>query len=157
MGSLVFPGKGFGCWGGVVPPAIPPLIPPFPPPPYPAMGMMHPPPPAYPGRPAQAHVQQRPQAVGTTGGAQGGKEEQHRRAWKRIEEAERSLREREARVMEGADRVAEGRTEGTGRPQGGEAQAVEKLQWAWADLQRRQERVERAELEGGRHREGGGP
>ena len=43
-------------------------------------------------------------------------------------EAESSLQEREARVMGGADRVAEGRTEGTGRPQGGEAQAVEDLQ-----------------------------
>ena len=59
--------------------------------------------------------------------------------------------------MGGAGRVAEGRMEGTGRPQGGEAQAVEELQWAWADLRRRQERVERAEREGGRHEERGGP
>ena len=59
--------------------------------------------------------------------------------------------------MGGADRVAEGRTEGTGRPQGGEAQAVEELQWAWTDLRSRQERVERAEWEGRRHGEGGGP
>ena len=59
--------------------------------------------------------------------------------------------------MGGAGGVAEGRTEGTGRPQGGEAQAVEELQWAWADLRRRQERVERAEREGGRHEEGRGP
>ena len=58
--------------------------------------------------------------------------------------------------MGGARRVAEGRTEGTGRPQGGEAQAVEELQWAWAYLRRRQERVERAEREGRRHEEGGG-
>ena len=59
--------------------------------------------------------------------------------------------------MGGADRVAEGRTEGTGRPQGREARAVEELQLAWADLRRRQERLERAEREGGRHGEGGGP
>ena len=59
--------------------------------------------------------------------------------------------------MGGADRVAEGRTEGPGRPQGGEVQAVEELQRAWADLRRRQERVERAVREGRRHGEGGGP
>ena len=58
--------------------------------------------------------------------------------------------------MGGAGRVAEGRTEGTGRPQGREAQALEELQWAWADLRRRRERVERAEREGGQHEEGGG-
>ena len=120
------------------------------------MGMMYPPPPAYQGMQAQAAVQQHPQASGTEWGGQGGKGEEHRRAWERIGEAERSLREREARVRGGAGRVAEGRTEGTGRLQGGEAQAVEELQWAWADLRRRQERVERAEPEGGRHEEGGG-
>ena len=48
----------------------------------------------------------------------------------------------------------EGRTEGTDRPQGGEAQAVEELQRAWADLRRRQEGVQRAEREGGRQEEG---
>ena len=32
-----------------------------------------------------------------------------------------------------------GRTEGTDRPQGGEAQAVEELQMTWADLRRGQE------------------
>ena len=148
MGSPVFPGKELGWWGGVVPPAFPPVIPPFPPPPYPAMGMMYPPPPAYQGMQAQAPVQQRPQASGTTWGAQGGKGEEHGGAWERIGEAERSLREREARVMGGVGRVAEGRTEGTGRAQGGEAQAVEELHGAWADLRRRQERVERAEREG---------
>ena len=58
--------------------------------------------------------------------------------------------------MGGAGRVAEGRTEGTGRPQGGEAKAVEELQWAWADLRRRQERVEGAEREGGQREKGGG-
>ena len=156
MGLPVFPGKAFRWWGGVVPPAIRPVIPPFPPPPYPAIGMMYPPPPAYQGMQAHAHVQQRPQAGGTAWGAQGGKGEEHRRAWERIGEAERSLRGREATVMGGAGRVAEGTTEATGRPQGGEAQAVEELQWAWADLRRRQERVERAEREGGRHEEGGG-
>ena len=50
----------------------------------------------------------------------------------------------------------EGRTEGTDRPQAGEAQAVEELQRAWADLWRRQEGVERAEREGGRQEEGRG-
>ena len=148
MGSPVFQGKGLGRWGGPVPPAIQPFIPPSPPSPYPAMGMMYPSQLAYQGVPAQAHVQQRPQAGGTTCRAQKGKGEEHRRAWERIAEAERSLREREARVMGGAGRVAGGRTGGTGRPQGGEAQAVEELQWAWADLRRGQERVERAEQEG---------
>ena len=157
MGSPVFQGKGLGWWGGVVPPVIPPVIPPFRPTPYPAMGMMYTPPPAYPGVPSQAHVQQRPQAGGTTWGAQGGKEEEHRRAWETIGEEEGRLRERAARVIGGADRVVEGRTEGPGRAQGWEAQAVEELQRAWANLQRRQERVERAEREGGRHGEGGGP
>ena len=157
MGSPVFPGKGLGWWGGVVPPAIPPVIPSFPPPPYPAMGMVYPPPPAYQAVPSQAHVQQRPQAGGMTLGAQGGKGEEQRRAWERIGEEERRLREREARVMGGAYRVAEGWTEGQGRPRGGEAQALEELQRAWADLRRRMERVERAELEGGRHGESGGP
>ena len=104
----------------------------------------------------QADVQQRPQVGGTTWGAQGGKGEERRRAWERRGEEERRLREREARVIGGADRVAEGRTEGPGRPQGEEAQALEELQRAWADLRRRQERVERAEREGGRHGEGGG-
>ena len=157
MGSPVFQGKGLGWWGAIVPPAIPPVIPSFAPPPYPAMGMMYPTPPAYPGVPSQAHVQQRPQAGGTMCGAQGGKGEEHRRAWERIREEERRLREREARVMGGADGVAEGRTDWPGRPQGGEAQAVEELQRAWADLRRRQERVERAEREGGQHGQGGAP
>ena len=58
--------------------------------------------------------------------------------------------------MGGAGRAAGERTEGTGRPQGGEAQAVEELQRAWADHPRRQERVERAEREGGGHEEGRG-
>ena len=53
--------------------------------------------------------------------------------------------------------MAEGWTEGQGGPRGGEAQAVEELQRAWADLRRRMQRVERAELEGGRHGESGGP
>ena len=157
MGSPVFQGKRFGWWVGVVPPAIPPVIPPFPPPPYPAMQMMYPPPTAYPGVPSQANVQQRPQTGGTTWGAQGGKGEEHRRACERIGEEEKRLREREVRVMGGADRVAARRTEGPGRPQRGGAQAVKELQRAWADLRRRQERVERAEQEGGRHGEGGGP
>ena len=74
-----------------------------------------------------------------------------------IGEGERRLREREARVMGGAERVAEGRTKGPGGPQGGEAQAVEELQRAWADLRRRQERVESAQRAGGRHRKEGRP
>ena len=69
------------------------------------------------------------------------------RGWEGVEMG-RILREREARVMGGAGRAAEGRTKGTGRPQGGEAQAVEELQRAWADLRRRQQRVQSAEREG---------
>ena len=156
MGSPVLPGKGLGWWGGIVPPAIPPIVPPFPPPPYLAMGMMYPPPPAYQGMQPHTHLPQCPQAGGTAWEAQEGKEEEHRRAMERIREAERSLTERDARIMGGAGRVAEGRTEGTGRPQGGEAEAVEGLQRVWANLQRRQERVERAEQEEVRHEEGGG-
>ena len=38
----------------------------------------------------------------------------------------------------------------------GRGEAVEELQRAWADLRRRQERVERAERERGRHEEGRG-
>ena len=41
---------------------------------------------------------------------------------------ERSLREREARVKGEVNGAEEGRTEGTDRPQGGEAPAVEELQ-----------------------------
>ena len=120
------------------------------------MGMMYPPPPAYQGMQPQAHVQQRGQAGGTAWGAQEGKGEEHRRAWERLGEAERSLREREARVIGWAGRAAEGGTEGTGRLQGGEAETVEELQRVWADHGRRQERVERAEREGGRQEEGRG-
>ena len=93
------------------------------------------------------------QAGRTAGGAQGGKAEEHRRAWDRIGEEKRRLQGRKARIMGGAARVAEGWTEGQGMPRGGEAQAVEELQRAWADLSRRLERVERAEREGGSHRE----
>ena len=92
-------------------------------------------------------------------GAQGGKEEEHRRAWERMGEEERRLGGRKARIIRGAVRVAEGRTEGQGMPRGGEAQAVEELQRAWAILWRRLERVERAERESEQPRElaqGGG-
>ena len=156
VGSPVFPGKGLGWWGGVVPPAVPPIVPPLPPPPYPAMGMVYPPLPAYQGMQTQAHIQQRQQAGGTAWGAQEGKGEEHRRAWERLGEAERSLREREARVKGEVGGAEEGRTEGTDRPQGGEAQAVEELQMVWADLRRRQEGVERTEREEGRQEEGRG-
>ena len=101
-------------------------------------------------------MQQHQQAAGTTWGAQEGKGEEHRRAWERFGEAERSLREREARVKAEVGPTEEGRTEGTDRPQGGEAQAVEELQRAWVDLRRRPEGVERAEREGGRQEEGRG-
>ena len=157
MGSPVFPGRGMGWWGAVVPPAITPVIPLFPPPPYVPWGWC-------------THPDQRTRAchrkhtyssarrlMGRRRGGQGGNEEEHRRAWERIGEEERRLREREARIMGGADRVAEDWTEGQDRPWGGEAQAVEELQRAWADLWRRLERVERAEREGGRHGESGGP
>ena len=153
MGSPVFPGKGLGWWGGVVPPAIPPVIPPSPPPPYAAVRVVYPPPPAYPGVPSQAPVRQHPQAGGTAWGAQGRRGEEHRRAWERIGEEERRLRERKARVMGGAARVAQGWTEGQGVPQEGGAQAIEELQRAWADLRRRLERVQRAEREGGQYKE----
>ena len=156
IGSPVFPGTGFGWWGGVVPTAVPPIIPPFPPPPYPAMGMMYPPLPAYPGMQPQAHMQQHQQASGTAWGAQEGKGEEHRRAWERFGEAGRCLREREARVKGEVGGTEEGRTEGTDGPQGGEAKAVDELQRAWADLRRRQEGVEWAEREGGRQEEGRG-
>ena len=75
MGSPVFPGTGLGWWGRVVPPAVPPIVPPFPPPPYPAMGMMYLPLPAYPGMQPQAHMQQHQQAGGTQrGGRTNGRE-----------------------------------------------------------------------------------
>ena len=144
VGSPVFPGNGLGCWGGVVPPPVPPIVPPFLPQPYLAMGMVYPPLLAYQGMQPQAHMQQRKQAGGTALGAQEGKGEEHRRAWERLGEAERSLREGEVRVKGEVGGAEEGRTEGTDRPQGGEAQAVEELQMAWADLWRREEGVERA-------------
>ena len=98
MGLPVFPGTGLRWWGGAVPPAVPPIVPPLPPLPYPAIGMMYPPLPVYPGMQPQAHMQQHQQAGGTAWGAQEGKEEEHRWAWQRLGEAERSLREWEARV-----------------------------------------------------------
>ena len=101
-------------------------------------------------------MQQHQQAGGTAWGAQEGKGEEHRRAWESFREAERSLREREAREKGEVGGTEEGRTEGTDRPQGGEAQAVEEPQRAWADLRRRQEGEERAEREGGRQEEGRG-
>ena len=118
--------------------------------------MMYPPLSAYPGMQPQAHMQQHQQAGGTAWGAQEGKGEEHRRACERVGEAGRSLREREARVKGEVGGTEERRTEGTDRPQGGEAQAVEELQGAWADLRRRQEGVERAGREGGRQEEGRG-
>ena len=144
-GHLYSQGRDRVDGGGFV---VPAAIPPFPPPPYPAVVMVYPPPPAYPGVPPPAPVRQRPQAGGAAWGAHGGKGEEHRRAWERIGEEERRLGEREARIMVGAARVAEGWTTGQGTPRGGEAQVVEELQRAWADLPRRLERVERAEQEG---------
>ena len=92
--------------------------------------MVYPPPPAYPAVPPPAPVRQHPQAGGAAWGAQGGKGEEHRRAWERIGEEEKMLGEGEARIMGGAARVAEGSTMGQGTPQGGKAQAVEELQRA---------------------------
>ena len=97
-------------------------------------------------------MRQHPQASRAAWGAQGGKGEEHKRAWERIGEEERRLGEREARIMGGAARVAEGWTKGQGMPRGGEAKAVEELQRPWADLRRKLERVERAEREGERPR-----
>ena len=111
---------------------------------------------AIPGVQPQAHMQQHQLASGTAWGAQQGKGEEHSRAWDRLGEAERSLREREARVKSEVGGADEGRTEGTDRPQGGEAQAVEELQMTWADLRRGQEGVERAKREGGQQEEGRG-
>ena len=156
MGSPVFPGAGLGWWGGVVPPAVPPIVPPFPPPPYPATGMMYPPLPMYPGMQPQALMQQHQQAGGTAWRAQEGKGEEHRRAWERFGEAGRRLRERGARDRGEGGGTEEGRTEGTDRPQGGEAQVVEEPQRAGADLRRRGEGDERAEREEGRQEEGRG-
>ena len=101
-------------------------------------------------------MQQHQQAGETAWGTQEGRGEEHRRAWERFGEAERSLREREARDKREVGGREEGRTEGTDRPHGGEAQAVEEPQRAWADLRRRQEGDERAEQEGGQQEEGGG-
>ena len=120
------------------------------------MGMMYPPLPMYPGMQPQAQMQQHQQAGGTAWGAQEGKGEEHRRAWERFEEAGRSLPETEARDRGEVGGTEGQRTEGTDRPQGGEAQAVEEPQRAWADLRRRQEGDERAEREGGRQEEGRG-
>ena len=120
------------------------------------MGMMYPSLPTYLGMQPQAHMQQHQQAGGTAWGAQKGKGEEHRRAWERFREAERSLRERGARDKGEGGGTEEGRTEWTDRPQGGEAQAVEEPQRAWGDLRRRQEGDERAEREGGRQEEGRG-
>ena len=88
------------------------------------MGMMYPPLPMYPGMQPQAHMQQHQQAGETAWGAQEGKGEEHMRAWERFGEAGRSLREREARDRAEVGGTGEGRTEGTDRPQGGEAQAM---------------------------------
>ena len=101
-------------------------------------------------------MQQHQPAGETARGAQEGKGEEHRRAWERSGEAERSLREREARVKGEVGGMEEGRTEGTDRPQGTGAQAVEELQRALADHRRRQEGLGRAEREGGRQQEGRG-
>ena len=101
-------------------------------------------------------MRQHPEAGGTAWGGQGGEGKEDRRAWGRIGEEGRRLQERETRVMGGAARIAEGWTEGPGMPREGKAQGVKELQQAWADLRGRLERVERAEREGGRHRESGG-
>ena len=149
MGLPVISGKGLGWLRGVVPPAISP----FPPPPYPAVGTVYPPPTAYPGVPSPASVRQHPQAGVAAWGAQGGKGEEHTRAWERIGEEERRLGGRDARIKEGAARVVERWTAGQGTPRGGETQAVEELQRARADLQRRLKRVERPQREGKQPRE----
>ena len=150
------PRDGIGIVGRCSPASRPTNRPTIPAAAIPGDGMMYPPLPAYPGMQPQAHMQQYQRAGRTALGAQEGKGEEHRSAWETLGEAERSLREREARVKGEVGAAEEGRTEGTDRPQGGEAQAVEELQRAWADLRRRQEGVERAEREGGRQEEGRG-
>ena len=87
--------------------------------PLPSPGVMGTSPPAYEGMQPQAHVQQRPQAGGTAWGAQEGKGEEHRRACERLAEADRSLKEREARVTGGrAGRRRGGRKGQAGRRRG---------------------------------------
>ena len=110
------------------------------PPPYHAVGAVYPPPMAYPGVMPPAHVRQHQLASWATWAAQGGKGEQLRRAWERIGEEERRLREREPQAM--GDRA--------GHAGGREAQVVEELHAAWADLRTRLERMETADWEGER-------
>ena len=61
----------------------------------------------------------------------------------------------EEAVGEGGKGHGRGGQDGGAVDRGAEAQAVEELQQAWAELWRRQGRVERAEREGGWHGEGG--
>ena len=141
MGALVYPGKGSGrCLGGVIPP--------FPPPSYPAVMPVYPPPPMYPSDLPLAAMQQHPQVVKETWRALGAKGEELRRVWERIREEERRLQEREARVMGEAAGTTGVQARPQGTPQGGEAQAVQELQHARADIRRRLEPVVRAELDG---------
>ena len=77
---------------------------------------MHPPLPAYPGVPQPAPLRQHQQAGRAVLGAQGERGEEHRRAKERIGEEERRLREKEAWIMGGSARVAEGWTTGQGTP-----------------------------------------
>ena len=106
------------------------------------------PPSMYPSALPPAPMPQHPRAGKATLGAQGGKGGELTRAWKRIGEEARRLQEREARPMGEAARAAGVRTRAQGSPRGGEAQAVEELQRAWADIRRRLEKVEMAGRDG---------
>ena len=86
-------------------------------------------------------------------GAQRGEGEELEWAWERMGKEEMRLQERKPRAMGEAAGAAEGLATGQGIPGEGEAQAVEELQRAWADLPRRLGRVERAEREGERPKE----
>ena len=108
-----------------------------------------------------AAMQQHPQACGKAWGVQRGQGEELRRAWERIGEEERTLQEREARVMGEAVGAAGVRARAQGTPGRGWAQAVEELQRAWAEIGTRLERVETAGRDGERPSEraqgSGGP
>ena len=75
--------------------------------PYPAVFPVYPPGPMYSGVLPPAPVLQHPQAVQVAWGAPGGEEEELRRAWVRVREEERRLRERESQVKGGTPGAAE--------------------------------------------------
>ena len=85
------------------------------------------------------------QAIRAVWTAPAGKEEELWRAWDRVGDEERRLQEREAQATGAADREAGALASTQGTPRGREAEAVEELQRAPAEVRRRVGRVERAE------------